>query len=65
MSNILCELSAWQMIHIKCQTLFPIKKKKKNQINIKMSSAAVVTGALRVKQTVFNTMLEKLIIQKT
>ena len=33
------------MIHIKYQDLFSLKKKK-----IKMSSAAVVIGALRVKQ---------------
>ena len=42
--DISCELSAKQMIHMKCQDLFSLKKKKKKE----MSSAAVVIGALRV-----------------
>ena len=37
--DISFESSAWQMIHMKCQDLFSLKKK--------MSSAAVVIGALR------------------
>ena len=40
--NISCESSAKQTIHLKCQDLFCLKKKKK------MSSAAVVIGTLRV-----------------
>ena len=39
--DISCESSAKQMIRMKCQDLFSLKKK--------MSSAAVVIGALRVK----------------
>ena len=39
-----CESSAQQTIHMKSQDLFSLKNKKK----IKMSSAAVVIGALRV-----------------
>ena len=35
-----CELSAWQMIHMKCQVLFSMKKK------IKLLSAAVVISTL-------------------
>ena len=45
--DISCESSAKQMIHMKCQDLFSLKKKKKKKK--KMSSAAVVIGALRVK----------------
>ena len=52
--DISCELSAKQMIHMKCQDLFSLKTKKKQQNKTKkklkkMSSAAVVIGALRVK----------------
>ena len=36
--DISCELSAWQMIHMKCQDLFSLKKKKK----IKILSAAII-----------------------
>ena len=39
--DISCELSAKQTIHMKCQDLFSLEKKKK-------SSAAVVPGALKV-----------------
>ena len=28
--DILCESSAWQMIHMKCQDLFSLKNKKEN-----------------------------------
>ena len=41
--DISTESSAKQMIHIKCQDKFTLEKKKK-----KISSAAVVIGALRV-----------------
>ena len=44
--DISCELSAKQTIHMKCQDLFSLKKKIKK----KLSSAAVVIGALRVKE---------------
>ena len=50
--DISCELSAKQTIHMKCQDLFSLKNKinKSNKsINKKkLSSAAVVIGALRV-----------------
>ena len=45
--DISCESSAKQTIHIKCKDLFSLKNKKKNYK--KLSSAAVVIGALRVK----------------
>ena len=41
--DISCELSAKEIIHIKCQDLFSLKNKNK----WKQSSAAVVIGALR------------------
>ena len=44
--DISCESSAKQTIHMKYQDLFSLKNKK-NKIK-KLSSAAVVTGALRV-----------------
>ena len=44
--DISCESSAKQTIGMKCQDLFSLKNKKK--IKIKLSSAAVVIGALRV-----------------
>ena len=40
--DISCESSAKQMIHMKCQDLFSLKKKKK-----KMLSAAVVIGVYK------------------
>ena len=45
MSYISCESSAWQMIYLNCQGLFSMKKKTTKK-NLKVSSAAVVTGAL-------------------
>ena len=45
--DISCESSAKQTIHMKCQDMFPLKKKKIKKFK-KLSSAAVVTGALRV-----------------
>ena len=42
--DISCESSAKQMIHMKCQDLFSRKNKNKK----KLSSAAVVIGALKV-----------------
>ena len=42
--DISCELSAWQTIHIKCQDLFSLAKKKKS----KLLSTAIVIGSLRV-----------------
>ena len=36
------------MIHMKCQTLFSLKKKIKERKKIKMSSDAVVISTLRV-----------------
>ena len=48
---ISCESSAKQTIHMKCQDLFSLKNKKKIK-NKKLSSAAVVIGALRVKVVV-------------
>ena len=50
--GISCELSALQMIHMKCQALFSLKneKKKKNEKEkIKMVSASVVIISLRLK----------------
>ena len=41
-TDISCELSAWQTIHMKCQVL-SLKK------NMRMSSAASLLGALKVK----------------
>ena len=38
--QMICELSAWQTIHMKCHNLFSLKIKKKNE-NKKLSSAAV------------------------
>ena len=41
----------FQTIHMKCQDLFSLKKKIKNKNKKKiLSSAAVVTGVLRVKR---------------
>ena len=48
--DILCESSAKQTIHIKCQDLLSLKNKKTNK---KLSSAAVVIGALRVNSVLF------------
>ena len=31
--DISCESSAWQMIHMKCQDLFSLKKKKDNRLS--------------------------------
>ena len=45
--GILCELSAWQTIHMECQSLVSLKDTK----TIKMSSAAVMISALRVKKS--------------
>ena len=48
--EISCELSAWQMIHMKCQDMFFFSEKKtKKQQKSTLSSALVVIGALRVK----------------
>ena len=44
-TDISCESSAQQMIHMKCQVLFSLKNKNE----IKMSFAAVVIRALRLK----------------
>ena len=49
--DISCESSAQQMIHIKHQVSFSLKKKKKKKKkknSFKVSSAAVAIGALRV-----------------
>ena len=43
--DILCESSAKQMIHIKCQDLFSLKNKKKNKN--RMSSATNFTWHLK------------------
>ena len=45
--DISCELSAKQMIHMKCRDVFSEKPTTNKQKN--MTSAAVVIGALRVK----------------
>ena len=44
--EIMNHLLARQMIHMKCQALFSLEKKKKY---FKMSSAAAIIGALSVK----------------
>ena len=44
--DISCESSVKQKIHMKCQDMFSLKNKKK-----KMSSAAVVIGALKVNMS--------------
>ena len=44
--DISSESSAKQTIHMKCQDLFSLKNKKKKK---KLSSVAVLIGALRVK----------------
>ena len=48
--DISCELSAWQMIHMKCQDLFSSENKKKS----KLSSALVVNDALRIKKYMYS-----------
>ena len=45
--DISCELSAWQMIHMKCQDLFSLKKKIKKKIECHLLQ--ILLGALRVK----------------
>ena len=50
MLDILCESSAWQRIHMKHQALFSSKDKSKI---IKVSSAAILLGALRAKSITF------------
>ena len=44
--EISCESSTWQMIHMKCQNLFSLKKKK-----IEYRLLLILLGALRVKST--------------
>ena len=44
--DISCESSVKQTIHMKCQDFLSLKKKSRTKI--KMSSAALVIGALRV-----------------
>ena len=44
--DISCESSARQRVHMKQQVLFSVKEKSKN---IKVSSAAIFLGCLRVK----------------
>ena len=48
--DISCELSARQMIHMKYQALFSLKKHtQKNKNNFKVSSAVVVISVFRLK----------------
>ena len=47
--DISCESSAKQTIHMKCQDLFSLKNNNKK----KLSSAAVVIGALRIKRNIY------------
>ena len=46
--GISCELTAYQMIHMKCQALFSLKTKKKNKKKIEVSYAAVVISTVRI-----------------
>ena len=46
--DILCESSAWQRIHMKHQAL--VSSNDKSIKNIKVSSAAILLGALRVNE---------------
>ena len=43
--DISCESSAWQMIHMKCQDLFSLKKKKKKKIECRLLQ--ILHGTLR------------------
>ena len=58
--DISCELSAKQMIHMKCQDLFSLKNNKKKNKK-KLLSAVVVTGALRVKPETFSTAISAIV----
>ena len=45
--DISCELSAWQMIHMKCQDLVSLKNKKKKKLECRLQQ--ILFGALRLK----------------
>ena len=44
--DISCESSAWQMSHMKCQDLFSLKKKKKENLECRLLQ--ILLGTLRV-----------------
>ena len=50
--DISCESSAMQRIHMKCEALFSLKDKIDKKI-IKLSSAAILLGSLRVNRSHF------------
>ena len=48
--DILCELSAWQAIHLKCQVLFSLKSKKKEIKNV-ICAAVMNIGWVKRKES--------------
>ena len=52
---------AWQMIHMKCQDLFPLKNKKKNKKNCRLLQ--ILLGALRVNS--FNVFMLIAVMRKS
>ena len=47
--DVSCESSAWQTIHMKCQDLFSLKKKKKKKNIFECDLLQILLGTLRVK----------------
>ena len=60
--DILCELSAWQMIYMKCQDLFSLKNNKKNFFS--MLSAKILLGTLRVNELWHHTVERQLYMRQ-